>query len=117
MTTGGLQLSLRCQPEPVFIQALQAPAVSHCKKSGKPSPVIIDVTGDGLPDILQCASSVTDCKSWINTGTGWKRDDAYKPQTAIAGNYSGVIRDYGVISATHISNDHWWFPIIIALPT
>jgi hypothetical protein len=30
---------------------------------------IIDVTGDGLPDILQCASSsVTDCKSWINTG-------------------------------------------------
>jgi hypothetical protein len=99
---------------------------------------IIDVTGDGLPDILQCASSsVTDCKSWINTsschcvanlsqclsklytvllrhivnnqpnhcpdckswintGTGWKRDDAYKPQTAIAGNYSGVVKDYGV---------------------
>jgi hypothetical protein len=61
MTTGGFQLSLRCQPEPVFIQALQAPAVSHCKKSGKPSPSskmrIIDVTGDGLPDISQCASS------------------------------------------------------------
>jgi hypothetical protein len=41
---------------------------------------IIDVTGDGLPDILQCASSsVTDCKSWINTGAGWRRNDAYKP--------------------------------------
>jgi hypothetical protein len=43
---------------------------------------IVDVTGDGLPDFLQCelsSGSVTDCKSWINTGTGWKRDDAYKP--------------------------------------
>ena len=60
---------------------------------------IVDVTGDGLPDFLQCelsSGSVTDCKSWINTGTGWKRNDAYKPQTAITGNYSGVARDYGV---------------------
>jgi hypothetical protein len=49
-------------------------------------PCIIDVTGDGLPDILQCASSsVTDCKSWINTGAGWRRNDAYKPKTIING--------------------------------
>jgi hypothetical protein len=43
-------------------------------------PFISNVTGDGLPDFLQCelsSGSVTDCKSWINTGTGWKRDDAY----------------------------------------
>jgi hypothetical protein len=31
ITAGGFQLSLSCQPEPVFVQALQAPAVSHCK--------------------------------------------------------------------------------------
>jgi hypothetical protein len=49
---------------------------------------IIDVTGDGLPDILQCASSsVTDCKSWINTGAGWRRNDAYKPKTITAGGF------------------------------
>jgi hypothetical protein len=106
----------------VFIQALHCPAVSHFKKSGKPSPVTSTIRTP-LSILLE---------PWINTGTGWKRDDAYKPQTAIAGNYSGVVKDYGVrivdvngnthtivniISATHISNDHWWFPIIIALPT
>jgi hypothetical protein len=105
MATGGFQLLLRCQPEPVFIQALQAPAVSHCKKSGKPSPVtstirtplsagwrrndaykpktiingkgvrILDVNGNGLVDYLQCDAAGR-CKAWINTGSGWQRNDS-----------------------------------------
>jgi hypothetical protein len=54
---------------------------------------IIDVTGDGLPDILQCASS------------------------SVAGYINNTHTIVNIISATHISNDHWWFPIIIALPT
>jgi hypothetical protein len=46
----------------------------------------------------------------VSSYHGWKRDDAYKPQTAIAGNYSGVVKDYGV----RIVDVN---PIIIALPT
>jgi hypothetical protein len=72
---------------------------------------ILDVNGNGLVDYLQCdaACNLLLCyilrnqashrrlhQQYINTGTGWKRDDAYKPQTAIAGNYSGVVKDYGV---------------------
>jgi hypothetical protein len=47
MTAGGFQLSLRCQPEPVFIQALHCPA-------------------------------------WINTGSGWQRNNNWKPPVVIA---------------------------------
>jgi 4-aminobutyrate aminotransferase-like enzyme len=99
------------------------------------------VTGDGLPDLLQCASSsVADCKSWVNTGAGWKRDDAYKPTTIFNGkgvrivdvNGNGLV-DYirqaiacfinnthtvvNTLRITHIRNYRWWFPVIIELPT
>jgi hypothetical protein len=55
---------------------------------------IVDVIGDGLPDFLQCelsSGSVTDCKSWINTGN--------------------------IIRTIPMRNCYWWFPAVIALPT
>jgi hypothetical protein len=55
---------------------------------------IVDVTGDGLPDFLKC-STAGQCKAWINTGSGWQRNDNWNP-----------MRNY-----------HWWLPVIIALPT
>jgi hypothetical protein len=38
-----------------------------------------------LCNLLLCYILVTDCKSWINTGAGWRRNDAYKPKTIING--------------------------------
>jgi hypothetical protein len=44
---------------------------------------IVDVTGDGLPDFLKC-STAGQCKAWINTGSGWQRNDNWKPPIAIS---------------------------------
>jgi hypothetical protein len=52
------------------------------------------LTGEGLPDVLKC-DTAGQCKAWINTGSGWKLNDNWKPPI-----------DY-----------YWWFPAIIALPT
>jgi hypothetical protein len=38
---------------------------------------IVDVTGDGLPDFLQCDTAGA-CKAWINTGSGWQRNNNWK---------------------------------------
>jgi hypothetical protein len=39
---------------------------------------IVDVTGEGLPDFLKC-DTAGQCKAWINTGSGWKLNDNWKP--------------------------------------
>jgi hypothetical protein len=44
---------------------------------------IVDVTGEGLPDFLKC-DTAGQCKAWINTGSGWKLNDNWKPPIAIS---------------------------------
>ncbi len=55
---------------------------------------VIDVTGDGLPDYLQCETT-GHCKAWVNTGTGWQQNNTWAPPIAIS-HFTGVNVDYGV---------------------
>ncbi|VVM21591.1 hypothetical protein BSPWISOXPB_5847 [uncultured Gammaproteobacteria bacterium] len=57
---------------------------------------IVDVTGEGLPDFLKC-DTAGQCKAWINTGSGWKLNDNWKPPIAIShwndsGNFDTGVR-------------------------
>jgi hypothetical protein len=56
---------------------------------------IVDVTGDGLPDYLQCETDGL-CKAWVNTGAGWRQNNAYAPPTAISHFYNDININYGV---------------------
>jgi hypothetical protein len=37
----------------------------------------------GLPDFLKCGTA-GQCKAWINTGSGWQRNDNWKPPAVIS---------------------------------
>jgi hypothetical protein len=92
---------------------------------------IVDVTGEGLPDFLKC-DTAGQCKAWINTGSGWKLNDNWKPPIAIShwndsGNFDTGVRivdvsgdglpDFLKCRVIPMRNCYWWFPVIIELPT
>ncbi|MFH1722947.1 MAG: RHS repeat-associated core domain-containing protein [Candidatus Altiarchaeota archaeon] len=60
---------------------------------------VVDVNGDGLPDIIQAmkrGSGGEDKRAYINTGTGWASDAEWFPPTTFTFCDSGVCESQGV---------------------